>query len=402
MNFSWIIENELMISSVPESNFILRMIRESGVKAVVCCTENPFPPEAYTQLGMEILDIPIKPGNPPTLEQLKLFTSWTDFMMTAKQPIMIFCDQGYERSALMAGCFLIVNKHFSSRDALHEIREIRGDSAVSAAKLQEFLFDCEYVKPLLVDKNDQAFFNAVLVTDILRRRCPWDREQTPESMLPNLLEETYETWEAVLKGDNENLASELGDVLLQVMMISRMKSEKENFDVEKVINTMTAKLIKRHPHVFANSDTDTSEAVLKQWKGLKDKEEGSVSDIPANIPSLGRAERIMAFAKKRGFDWQKIDGVIDKTHEELAELKESVASGNHSRMSEELGDVFFSMLNLARFLKINPELALKKTLDKFTDRFKKIEEHAAQIGKPIESLTLEEMDSIWNKAKNNQ
>jgi MazG family protein len=400
MNFSWIIDNELMISSAPESNYMIRMLKEAGIKAVVCATKNPFPDEAYWQVGMEILNLPLEPGNPPTLEQLKYFISWMTFMTGNKQPVLIFCDLGFERSALLAACHLIVNKHYSSRDALHEIREIRGDNAISAAKLQEFLIDCEFVKPLLADPLDRAMFDSVLITSILRRRCPWDREQTPETMLPNLLEEVYETWEAVLRNDSQAIASELGDVLLQVLMISRMRSETERFDILNVVSAMIAKLVKRHPHVFASSDTDTPEAVLKQWRSLKDTENGKISDIPSDMPVLGRAERIMSFAKKLGFDWTKIDGVIEKTHEELAELKTSVSSERHERTVEEFGDVFFSMLNLARFLKVNPELALKKTLDKFVERFAKIENKALELGKPISMMSIEEMDAIWNEAKN--
>jgi tetrapyrrole methylase family protein/MazG family protein len=402
MNFSWIIDNELMISSAPESNTMLRALKNAGIKAVVCATENPFPVEAYNQLGMEVLDFPLVNNNPPPLEDLKRFAQWTSLMAQAKQPMMFFCQQGFDRAGLLAACYLIIHKHFSSRDALKEIREIRGDEAIASAKFQEFLIDCEYVRPLLVDIKDQAFFNAVMITDILRRRCPWDREQTPESMLPNMLEETYETWEAILKKDDKNIASELGDVLLQVLMISRMKSESAKFDIETVISAMTEKLIKRHPHVFADSDTDTPDTVLKQWRSLKDSEIGSISDIPSSIPAFGRAERIMSFAKKRGFDWPKIDGVIDKTHEELKELKHSAEFESHDKVEEEFGDVMFVLLNLARFLKVNPELSLHKTLDKFTSRFSKIEEKSRLLGMPIEKLTLEQMDEIWNQAKKHE
>lgn len=399
MNFSWIVENELMISSAPESNFMLRKIREAGIKAVVCVTDNPFPEQAYTQLGIELLHIPLKSGNPPTLEELKLFIRWMAFMGKARQPVMIFCDQGFDRAGMMAACDLIVHRNYSSRDALHEIREIRGDNAISSAKLQEFLIDCEFVKPLLADQNDQDYFNALLITDILRRRCPWDRAQTPESMMPNLLEETYETWEAILGNDSKGLASELGDVLLQVLMVSRMMSESERFDMKNVMAALFEKLVKRHPHVFADSTTDTPDTVLKQWKGLKDKEERSIRDIPTALPAFGRADRIMSFAKKLGFDWPKIDGVIEKVHEEIAELAEALRLDSHEKVLAEFGDVLFVMLNLARFLKVNPELALHMTLDKFVNRFSKIEERSRDIGKPIEMMSLEEMDAIWNEAK---
>lgn len=402
MNFSWIIDKELMISSAPESNTMLRALKSAGIKAVICATENPFPVEAYNQLGMEVLELPLVSNNPPSLEELKRFAQWTALMIHAKQPIMIFCEQGFDRAGMLAACFLIIHRHFSSRDALKEIRDIRGENAISSAKFQEFLIDCEYVRPLLVDSKDQAFFNAVTITDILRRRCPWDREQTPESMLPNLLEETYEIWEAILKKDDPNIASELGDVLLQVLMISRMKSENSNFNIETVISAMTEKLIKRHPHVFADSDTDTPDTVLKQWKSLKETEAGSITEIPTTIPAIGRADRVMSFAKKRGFDWPKIDGVIEKAHEELNELKHSAENESHERVEQEFGDVMFVMLNLARFLKVNPELALSKTLDKFVARFSKIEETAKTLGITIDKMTLEQMDDIWNEAKKHE
>lgn len=400
MNFSWIIENELMISSAPESPKQLAFIKEAGIRVVVSTIETPIPDEEFEKLGLERLKMPLGEKSPPELVQLKQFIHWASFMRRAKQPIMIHCSGGKQRSATLAACYLVVFYSYSAEKAVEEIREIRGDDCITFSHFSNFVTECEYVKPLLLDSHDQEFYDARLVVDMLRRRCPWDREQTPVSMMQNLLEETYEVWEAVESKDNYEIASELGDVLLQVFMVSRMLSESSDFDVSDVTKAMVAKLIKRHPHVFGESGADTASKVLKQWNDLKDKETKSIRDIPKSLPPLGRAELVMSYAKKLGFDWPQISGVLEKLDEEVAELKDSIASGDRPKIESELGDVVFVILNLARFLDMSPEKALALTLAKFEKRFLKIEEHAKQNGIEIHSMTLDQMDTLWNEAKN--
>lgn len=253
------------------------------------------------------------------------------------------------------------------------------------------------------------FDEFVNIVKKLRMECPWDRIQTHLSLRRCLLEETYETLEAIDENNMEELKKELGDVLLQVVFHSNIAEEENNFTLKEIIESETKKLIDRHPHVFGDLKVTDSEEVKKLWERNKKKEgRKSVMDgIPNELPALLKAYRIQEKASKVGFDWRKpgtteIDEkpVFDKILEEINELKNNVDSGSPIRdIEDELGDVLFSIVNYSRYLKVNPEDALRRTINKFKFRFNKIEDHAKENSREMEEMTLEEMDEIWNKAK---
>lgn len=243
----------------------------------------------------------------------------------------------------------------------------------------------------------------------LRKECPWDKIQTHLSLRRCLLEETYETLEAIDENNMDELKKELGDVLLQVVFHSNIAEEENSFTLKEVIETETKKLIDRHPHVFGDIKITDSEEVKKIWERNKKKEgRKSVMDgIPNDLPALLKAYRMQEKASKVGFDWRKpgtteIDEkpVFEKILEEINELKKNVDSGSPVKdIEDELGDVLFSIVNYSRYLKVNPEDALRRTINKFRYRFNKIEDHAKENNREMEEMTLEEMDVIWNKAK---
>ncbi|WP_418964689.1 nucleoside triphosphate pyrophosphohydrolase [Cetobacterium sp.] len=230
--------------------------------------------------------------------------------------------------------------------------------------------------------------------------CPWDREQTLESLKPHLLEETYEVLEAMDEG-GEKLKGELGDLLLQVVFQSNICEEKGEFKIEDVIDSISEKMIRRHPHVFENdTDIKTSDEVLINWEKIK-KEEKEHADrtsildgVPKGMPALLRAEKLQKKASKIGFDWNEIHGVIDKVEEEIDELRDEVMVGNEEKAKEELGDLFFALVNLSRHLGVNPELCLNAASDKFEKRFRYVETHCN-----LKEATLEEMDKVWEESK---
>lgn len=252
----------------------------------------------------------------------------------------------------------------------------------------------------------EKFGRLVEIMEILRseRGCPWDRLQTHETLERYLLEETYELIEAIENKDPESIKEELGDLILQIVFHSQIAKEQGNFDINDVIDSIINKMINRHPHVFGEAEYKTAEEVLNQWEERK-KEEGKfgssiLEGIPISLPSLLRAYKIQSRVAKVGFDWDNVDGIIDKINEELREVQEAIKEGKRAKIEEEIGDLLFSIVNLARFFKIDPETALRKTNKKFEKRFKGLEKIAQQKGKSLKDMTLSEMDSLWKEIKN--
>ena len=246
------------------------------------------------------------------------------------------------------------------------------------------------------------FDEFVNIVKRLRKDCPWDRIQTHLSLRRCLLEETYEVLEAIDEGNMQELKKELGDILLQEVFHSNIAEENKDFTLSEVIISETKKLIERHPHVFEDVQVKDSDEVKKNWERLK-KKEGRISiidGIPEELPALLKAYRIQEKASKVGFDWKDEKPVFDKIIEEINELRNNIDTGKPVKeIEDEFGDVLFSIVNYSRFLKINPEDALRRTIKKFRKRFQKIEKYAEENNKVLDEMTLEEMDEIWNKAK---
>lgn len=245
-----------------------------------------------------------------------------------------------------------------------------------------------------------------LVSIIQRLRapdgCPWDREQTHESLLPFFLEEAYEVIESVDEGNWENLKEELGDILLHVVFQAVLAEDEGKFSLEDSISTVNEKLIRRHPHVFEKAQAQAAFQAKQNWEAAKHKEkkrDSRLDGVPSNLPALIRSQRLQQKASYAGFDWEKVEEVWDKIHEEIQELKEAQEEGVREHLVEEIGDVLFSIVNLARFLDIPAEDALRKTNKKFTTRFSKVEEELKRRGKTVEESNLVEMDEIWNRVK---
>ncbi|MGC9080071.1 nucleoside triphosphate pyrophosphohydrolase [Sulfurihydrogenibium sp.] len=246
-------------------------------------------------------------------------------------------------------------------------------------------------------KEGENFQKLVDLVAKLRVECPWDREQTNQSIKKNLIEEAYELLEAIEENDNEKMIEELGDLLLQVVFHSQIKKDEGSFDINTVIEKLIEKLIRRHPHVFGNSNVKTQEEVLKQWDEIKRKEKESIFDgIPKRMPALMRAVKVQNRAAKVGFEWENIDQVWRKVEEELNELKEAKTQ---QEKVHELGDLLIAVTNLARFMKVDPEEALHLSIDRMIKRFSYIEKKAKEMGKSLEEMSLSEMDNLWNEAK---
>jgi tetrapyrrole methylase family protein/MazG family protein len=235
--------------------------------------------------------------------------------------------------------------------------------------------------------------------------CPWDRKQNPESLKPFLIEESYEVIDALDENDPHKVKEELGDLLFQIIFHARLAEEKGEFTINDVIESNLEKMIRRHPHVFGEVKASTDTEVLANWEEIKKKERGNrqrtsvLEGVPKSMPSLIRAHRIQGRAARVGFDWSSIDEALPKLDEEIGEFKESLKSGNAEKIEGELGDIFFMLVNLSRFLGLDPEEALRKTIGKFIRRFRYIEEMAADKGKALNEMPLDEMEKLWQEAK---
>ena len=249
----------------------------------------------------------------------------------------------------------------------------------------------------------EAFGRLLDIMDRLRKECPWDAKQTNESLRTNTIEETYELCEALIKGDNQEIKKELGDVLLHVVFYAKIGEEKGEFDVTDVCNALCDKLIFRHPHIFANGAAKTADEVSETWEQIKLKEKDGnksvLAGVPASLPSIPKAHRIQDKARNAGFDWNKKEDVWEKVAEEFEELQTEIADMDADKMESEFGDLFFSLINAARLYKINPDNALERTNQKFIARFNYLEAKAKEQGKDLKDMTLGEMDEWWDEAK---
>ncbi|WP_417370472.1 nucleoside triphosphate pyrophosphohydrolase [Gelidibacter japonicus] len=248
----------------------------------------------------------------------------------------------------------------------------------------------------------QAFDRLLTIMDELREQCPWDKKQTMESLRHLTIEEVYELGDAILENDLMEVKKELGDVLLHIVFYSRIGSETNSFDIADVCHSISDKLIERHPHIYGDVKVANEEDVKRNWEQIKLKEKGKTSvlqGVPKSLPAMVKANRIQDKVAGVGFDWERPEQVYEKVEEELNELNVEVANGNADKMESELGDVLFSIINYARFLKINPENALERTNKKFIKRFQYLEAKSIEINKSLSELTLSEMDVFWEEAK---
>ncbi|HBH48994.1 MAG TPA: nucleoside triphosphate pyrophosphohydrolase [Bacteroidales bacterium] len=253
-----------------------------------------------------------------------------------------------------------------------------------------------------MEEKLKSFEKLLNIMDELREKCPWDREQTMESIRNLTIEETYELADAILQKDMHEIKKELGDLLLHIVFYSKIASESNDFDIKDVIDSLCEKLIFRHPHVFGDVDVqNNARKVTENWEELKQKEgnKSVLSGVPDSLPALIKANRIQEKVRAVGFDWDKRDQIWDKVHEELDELKEEVKQSNTLNTEKEFGDLLFSVVNAARLYNVDPETALERTNLKFIDRFNYLEENTIKKGRSLKKMNLDEMNEIWEEAK---
>jgi XTP/dITP diphosphohydrolase len=251
------------------------------------------------------------------------------------------------------------------------------------------------------DKRLEAFKRLLDIMDDLRTGCPWDKEQTLESLRHLTIEETFELSDAILEGNLDEIKKELGDLMLHIVFYAKIGSEKKAFDITDVLEGISEKLIFRHPHIYGEVEVSGAEEVKENWEKLKLKEgkKSVLEGVPKSVPPLLKAYRIQEKVKGVGFDWERPEQVWEKVEEEMAELKAEVEKGDKGRMESEFGDLLFALVNYARFIGVNPDDALERTNLKFIKRFQHLESQAGKTGKSLKDMTLAEMDVFWEEAK---
>jgi XTP/dITP diphosphohydrolase len=254
-----------------------------------------------------------------------------------------------------------------------------------------------------MNPNATAFLRLVTIMDELREQCPWDKEQTIQTLRPLTIEETYELADAITDQNWKGIKEELGDLFLHLVFYARIGSEQQQFSLEEVLQSVCEKLIYRHPHIYGDTQVKDGEEVKRNWEKLKMREgkKSVLGGVPVSLPSMVKATRIQDKARQVGFEWENREDVWKKVEEEQEELQEAIRSENQSHIEEEFGDLLFSLINYARFLDVDPEGALEKTNKKFIYRFQWMEEQASLMGKKLQDMTLGEMDQLWNISKTN-
>ena len=251
------------------------------------------------------------------------------------------------------------------------------------------------------EKLSDSFLRLVGIMDELREKCPWDRKQTIQSLRHLMIEEMYELADAITDENWKGIREEIGDIMLHLLFYSKIAAEHNQFTLKEAIDNICEKLIARHPHIYGDVTVSDEREVSKNWEKLKLKEgkRSVLGGVPNALPAVVKATRLQEKAKQVGFEWDHRDQVWDKVEEEMSEMKEAIASGDQQKIEDEFGDVLFSLINYARFLRIDAENALEKTNKKFIERFTKMEKQALSEGKPLSEMTLGEMDAIWNSIK---
>jgi MazG family protein len=252
-----------------------------------------------------------------------------------------------------------------------------------------------------MDETNQAFSRLVKIMDELREKCPWDKKQTIETLRHLTIEETYELADAISESDWKGIKEELGDLMLHIVFYAKIGTEKNEFTLQEVLNGVCEKLISRHPHIYGDVVVNSEEDVKQNWEKLKLKEgkKSVLGGVPKSLPSMVKAIRLQEKSKQVGFEWDNTQQVWQKVEEEMNELREAVDEGKQDSIEDELGDVFFSLVNLARFLQVDAENALERTNKKFISRFTRMEEAAATQNRFLHDMSLEEMDALWNEIK---
>ncbi len=392
VEFYWVKENVLAFGPYPEISD-LEELAKSGFKAIINLTEDNPRDKFIKEKFLSLVNIPLSDFGVPSAHQLLIFVRNMNFFERIKAPVFMHCIGGRGRSGTFAAIYLTM-KGLSPEEAISEVRRIR-EGAIETTEQERFIYFSYPFISAFMNKREQAFFNAKNIIAILRKKCPWDSSQTHETLINSLLDEAYEVIEAIREKNNLKLKEELGDLLIQPLIQAQIEEEKNSFSIYDSIEIMLDKLIRRHPHIFGDKVVETADAVMNQWTQIKSKE----SNNDTHNDLINEIMKVSNEASSYGFDWENALDIFEKFREELFEIGSAIRDGNLREIEEELGDAFFALFNIARFLKVDPVKALERGRRKFEQRFRLVQRMIEKDGKNPSSMTAEELDDYWVKAK---
>jgi len=390
VDYTWIEEPFLAIGRFPTTQEVHDLA--SRFRVLINVTESVYQEKLDKNLFVQYLAWPVSDMSVPTWSQLFQALRYFRSFQKMHLPVFLHCYAGLGRSGFFAALFCMMRGD-QAKEAIEKVRSLRV-GAIETDEQTYRLYEIEPMVRAILDSPEQTWFEARHMVHILRNNCPWDKIQTYQSLIRTIIDESFETVEAIRKLDMESIEEEIGDLMIQPLLISEIASERDDFSLQTSLEKMMEKLLRRHPHVFSNMQQLSPDGVVNQWNGIKLGEQkkqhhGIIEDIMA----------ISHEASSYGFDWDKPSDILLKMQEEVTELSETVQTSNKRRIEEELGDVFFTAFNIARYLKIDPIKSLERGRRKFEARFRAVQRLVSEQEQNPALLSSAQLDEYWKKAK---
>jgi tetrapyrrole methylase family protein/MazG family protein len=396
----WIEDHSFMIGPWPRFEG-KRISSLDPVRVLINLTQTEYDVNEIDESIIDILHVPIPDFSIPTPLQLRTLLRHWAFYRSYQIPVYMHCMGGFGRAGTMAACYLMMQGE-TAFQAIKKVRKCR-PGAIETREQETFVYSAEEWIPTLLQAEDQIFFQAKKVIEILRRKCPWDQKQTHSSLIPSLLDESFEVVEAIRRGNPEELKEELGDLLIQPLIHAQISENEKEFTIYDSLEYMIKKLLYRHPHVFAASNPLNANQVIDQWTFLKQNEK---TNLPKNLQNnsnkctlLEEVSVISKEASTYGFDWEKAEDIVEKMVEECSEIKDAVQSDHSRKVEQELGDLLFAALNFARFYGVDPVKSLQRGRRKFEIRFRYVQRCILADELDPRKLNAEELNQYWEQAK---
>jgi len=390
LDMTWIEDSFLAIGRFPSCQDLLEI--SNRFRVLINVTEDPYTEPPKENQFAEVLYIPVHDMSTPTWPQLFQALRYLTSYQKMQLPVFMHCYAGLGRAGFFAALFCMT-KGLTAKEAIQKVRSRR----TGAIETDEQLFRLYEIEPLIsavLNTPEQTWFEATHLISLLRKNCPWDKVQTYESLIHTIIDESFEVIEAIRKKDMFSLEEEIGDMMIQPMLISEIAKENNSFTLLSSLEKMMKKLIRRHPHVFSQAKSLSPDGVVDQWSGIKlSEDQPKASGILQDIITISQE------ASAYGFDWGTASDIMKKIQEEIGELEETLRTGNKRNTEEELGDLFFVVMNMARFLNIDPVKSLERGRRKFESRFRYVQKLLTEQKVDPKSLSSAQLDDYWNQAK---